>query len=404
MRGPGAVPGLFALESAMDELAIKLKADPVALRIAHDTLIDEDKNKPFSSRHLKECLQQGAEKFGWARRNPAVGSMRQGDIILGWGVACASWSANRGGSQATLKLNADGTAHVSSATQDIGTGTYTIVAQVVSDKTGIPTGKINVALGNTSYVPGPMSGGSTGMVGVMPSVADAANDAVKNLLAAAIAFPGSPFVGKMPADLAMTKGRVHLKGQSPDGGMAFQDVLRRANLQVITGEGKSGGLGSDTDARNYSTHSFGAVFTEVEWDPGIARLRVSRVVSVVDGGRIINPRTARNQMQGGIVMGIGMGLLEQAIYDPRNGHPINDNFADYLVPTLADTPEIDVSFIDIPDDVMGEYGARGLGEIGLAGVAPALTAAVYHATGVRVRSLPIRVEDLLTSKVGMDLA
>jgi xanthine dehydrogenase YagR molybdenum-binding subunit len=146
------------------------------------------------------------------------------------------------------------------------------------------------------------------------------------------------------------------------------------------------------------------VFTEVEWDPGIARLRVSRVVSVVDGGRIINPRTARNQMQGGIVMGIGMGLLEQAIYDPRNGHPINDNFADYLVPTLADTPEIDVSFIDIPDDVMGEYGARGRGEIGLAGVAPALTAAVYHATGVRVRSLPIRVEDLLTSKVGMDLA
>lgn len=146
-------------------------------------------------------------------------------------------------------------------------------------------------------------------------------------------------------------------------------------------------------------HSFGAQFAEVEWDPGIARLRVSRVVSVIDGGRIINMKTATNQVAGAVVMGVGMALMEETIYDPRNGHPVNDNFADYLVPTNADAPSIDVHFLNIPDPVIGEYGARGIGEIGLAGVAPAITAAVYHATGVRVRSLPVRIEELLTSPV-----
>jgi xanthine dehydrogenase YagR molybdenum-binding subunit len=171
-----------------------------------------------------------------------------------------------------------------------------------------------------------------------------------------------------------------------------------ANLASANGDGKSGGLGADPKAREYSTHSFGAQFVEVEWDPGIARLRVSRVVSVVDGGRILNMRTAKNQMEGAIVMGVGMGLFEETIYDPRNGHAVNDNFADYIVPTIADMPQIDVHFLDIPDPVVNEYGARGIGEIGLAGVAPAIAAAVYHATGVRVRKVPVRIEDLLGAK------
>ncbi len=399
MRGPGAVPGLFALESAMDELAIKLKKDPVELRLAHDTLIDEEKNKPFSSRHLKECLQVGATKFGWSRRTPEIGSMHKGDLILGWGVAVASWGAGRGVSEATVNLRSDGTARVSSGTQDPGTGTYTIVAQIVSDKTGIPTDRIQVVLGDSSLVPGPTSGGSTATATVIPAVADAANSAIKVVLASATRAKGSPFLDKDPASLAMTAGRVHAKGQAPESGVPFQDVLRMANLASANGDGKSAGLGSDTKARDYSTHSFGAQFVEVEWDPGIAKLRVSRVVSVIDGGRILNKTTATNQIAGAVVMGIGMGLLEQTTYDPRNGHPINDNFADYLVPTSADSPQIDVTFLDIPDPMMGEYGARGIGEIGLAGVAPAITAAVYHATGVRVRELPVRVEDLLTSRV-----
>jgi xanthine dehydrogenase YagR molybdenum-binding subunit len=179
----------------------------------------------------------------------------------------------------------------------------------------------------------------------------------------------------------------------------FADVLRAAKVGYVSGQGKSGGLGSDTKARDYSTHSFGVQFVEVEWRPQIARLNVSRVVTVMDAGRIINMKTGTNQMQGAVTMGIGMALLEQTIYDPRNGHPINDNYADYLVPTNADVPAIDVHFLGIPDPMMGEYGARGIGEIGLAGVAPAITAAVYHATGIRVRELPVKIEDLLRSTV-----
>jgi len=399
MRGPGAVPGLFAVESAMDELAIKLKMDPVKLRLGLDTLIDEEKNKPFSSRHLKECLEVGSEKFGWAKRNPEVGSMRKGDLILGWGVAVASWGAGRGNSAATFSFLDDGSARVGSATQDVGTGTYTVIAQIVSDKTGIPPEKVNVVLGDSALPPGPMSGGSTATATVIPSVVDAINGAVNSLMTTAIKTKGSPFEGKDAVALTMTSGRIHLKDQPPSSGVPFQEILRKAQLAAATGEGKSGGLGSDTKARDYSTHSFGAQFVEVEWDPGIARLRVSRVVSVIDGGRIINKKTATNQIAGAVVMGVGMGLMEHTHYDPRNGHPINDNFADYIVPTSADAPLIDVHFLDIPDPMMGEYGARGIGEIGLAGIAPAITAAVYHATGVRVRSLPVRIEDLLTSSV-----
>ncbi len=396
MRGPGAVPGLFALESAMDELAIKLKKDPVELRVSLDTLIDEEKNKPFSSRHLKECLQLGAEKFGWSRRTPEVGSMRKGDLILGWGVAAASWGANRGVCEATVSLLADGTARVSCGTQDIGTGSYTVIAQVVSDKTGIPVDKIDVVLGDSSLPPGPTSGGSTATATFLPAVIDGTNAAVKVVLTAASTMKNSPFAkGDDPPPLAMTAGRVHVKGESPASGVPYSEVLRMGNLASARGDGRSGGLAADPKSHDFSTHSFGAQFLEVEWDPGIARVRVSRVVSVIDGGRIINKQMATNQIAGAVVMGVGMGLFEETFYDPRNGHPINDNFADYIVPTIADSPQIDVHFLDIPDPLLNEYGARGIGEIGLAGIAPAITAAVYHATGVRVRELPVRIEDLL---------
>ncbi len=397
MRGPGAVPGLFAVESAMDELAVKLKIDPVELRLRNDTLTDETSGKPFSSRHYKECLQTGAEKFGWSKRTPAVGSMRKGELILGWGVAGASWSAGCRGSEATVVLKADGTVTVSSATQDIGTGTYTVMAQIVSDRTGIPVDKIDVVLGDSSLVPGPGSGGSTATASIIPAVADGADAAVKSLLTIATQTSGSPFYQKDPATLAFSGGRIHSAGKSGASGTPFHELLKMTNTASATGNGRWSGLGPD--ARKYSMHSFGAQFAEIEWDPGIARLRVSRVVSVIDGGRIINMKTATNQVAGAVVMGVGMALMEETIYDPRNGHPVNDNFADYLVPTNADAPSIDVHFLNIPDPVIGEYGARGIGEIGLAGVAPAITAAVYHATGVRVRSLPVRIEELLTSPV-----
>jgi xanthine dehydrogenase YagR molybdenum-binding subunit len=409
MRGPGAVPGLFALESAMDELAIALKMDPVQLRIVNDTLTDESQNKPFSSRHYKECLELGAEKFGWARRNPTVGSMRKpvakvlhkrsepSDIILGWGVAGASWGAFRGPCQASVSLLNDGTARVSCATQDIGTGTYTILAQIVADRTGIAVDRVRVVLGDSSLLPGPTSGGSVVTATVLPAIADATDNAIKTALTTAISSSKSPFHGKPADSLALTEGKIHVKTLSPSTGLPFEQFLKFAEVQAAAGEGSSVAIGADPRAKGFSTHSFGAQFVEVEWDPGIARLRVSRIVSVIDGGRIINLKTATNQVIGAAVMGVGMGLLEETTYSPKTGQPINGNFADYLVATNPDTPQIEVHFLDHPDDVMGQYGARGIGEIGLAGVAPAIASAVYHATGYRARHLPIRIEDLLTA-------
>jgi len=320
--------------------------------------------------------------------------------VLGWGVAAASWGAGRGVCDMSVSLRHDGTALVSCGTQDIGTGTYTVLAQVVSDKTGIPVDKVDVVLGDSSLPPGPTSGGSTATATILPAAIDGTNAAVKVVLTVASSIKGLPFQnGDDPPPLVMTAGRVHIKGEPPANGVPYGEILRMANLASARGDGRSGGLGADPRSRDYSTHSFGAQFVEVEWDPGIARMRVSRVVSVVDGGRIINKRTATNQMAGAIVMGVGMGLFEETIYDPRSGHPINDNFADYIVPTIADAPQIDVHFLDIPDFLLNEYGARGIGEIGLAGIAPAITAAVYHATGVRVRELPVRIEDLLGAHV-----
>jgi xanthine dehydrogenase YagR molybdenum-binding subunit len=257
--------------------------------------------------------------------------------------------------------------------------------------------KIDVILGDSSLPPGPTSGGSTATATFIPAFIDGSDAAVKVVLTVAANTKGLPFrtEGDDPPPLEMTGGRVHVKGEPPANGVPFDEVLRMANLASARGEGKSGGLRADPKAEKFSTHSFGAQFVEVEWDPGIARLRVGRVVTVIDGGRMINMQMATNQVAGAVVMGIGMGLFEETLYDQRNGDPVNNNFADYIVPTIADSPQIEVHFLDIPDPLLNPLGARGIGEIGLAGVAPAITNAVYHATGVRVRKLPVRIEDLL---------
>lgn len=397
MRGPGAVPGLYALESAMDELAIRLKMDPVELRLKNEPEKDEEKNLPFSSRHMKECLTLGAEKFGWAKRNPAIGSMKKPDgTILGWGVAAASWSAGRFPASANFAFKDDGSVRVGSATQDIGTGTYTVFAQMVQHITGIPLGRIEVALGDTSLPPGPISGGSRVTGSVYPAIQEAIIAATKQLLIFATTGEKASFEGVKADELALTEGRVHRRSEAASSGVRFEEILRAANLKSALGEGSSIASQQDPKLKGLSLHSFAAQFVEVEWDPGIARLRVSRVVSVVDGGQIINMKAATNQMEGAIVMGVGMGLLEETLYDQRYGHPINANFADYMVATHADCPAlIDVTFLDYPDKAISEIGARGIGEIGLAGIAPAITAAVHHATGIRVRELPVRIEDLL---------
>jgi len=399
MRGPGAVPGLYALEAGMNELAEELKVDPLQLRLMNDADKDESNNQPFSSRHSRECYETGAKKFGWEKRTAGIGSMRRDGKVLGWGMAGASWVAVRLPCTATVEFCANGRLCVRCGTQDIGTGTYTIFAQVLHEKTGVPLDRIDVILGDSALPDGPMSGGSMVTGSVLNAIASGADNAIKRLQQVAASTAGSPVHQASLENISFSGGLIHAKGQPASGGAHFADILAAARLNGISAEGKTVPTWEDPKAKGVSLHSYGAQFVEVEWEPEIARLRVSRVITVIDAGRIINPRAAANQVAGAVVMGVGMGLLEETVHDPRTGQPINGSMADYLMATCPDAPDVDVTFLDYPDPAMGEYGARGVGEIGLAGVAPAITAAVYHATGIRVRELPVRIEHLLQSKI-----
>ena len=393
MRGPGRTPSLFAIESAMDELSAKLNLDPLEVRLRNYAEMDEGSQKPWSSKHLREAYQLGAEKFGWHKRNPKIGSMSRGrGEILGLGMATCTWPATRHNAEVRVSLLADGTARATCATQDIGTGTYTVFAEIVSARTGIPLDKINVQLGDTSLPPGPTSGGSSATASVLPAIVKATDQAVNSLFHVAALTAGSPFEKADVKTLKMTNGRVHLENQSPESGTSYGDILRMRKLSGIDGQARTEAV---PEAKQYSSHSFGVHFCEVTYDPGLVQLRVTRWLTVIDGGQMINHKTARNQILGSIVMGIGMALFEETIYDERNGKPVNNNYADYLVPVITDVPEMDCQFLDYPDTKLNEYGARGIGEIGLTGCAAAVASAVYHATGVRVRQLPIRIEKLL---------
>ena len=395
MRGPGAVPGLYATESAMNEMADRLKIDPVRFRLLNEPKIDESIKLPFSSRHYVECLNVGMEKFGWSKRNATVGAMKRDGLTLGWGMAGAAWIAGRFAAEASMQLRDDGTVRIACATQDIGTGTYTILAQLASEKIGVPIDKVEVELGDSALPDGPISGGSLATSSVIPAVFKAADQAITSLLIVAVSTPGSPFLGRKPEDLALDGGRIYVKAEGVAKGVAFGDVLRRANARLVTGSGSSEQTAFAPNPK-FSMHSYGCHFVEVTWQPEIARLRVNRVVTVMDAGRILNPLAGRNQIQGAVVMGIGMALFEETTYDPQNGAPINSNLADYIMTVNADAPPIEVHFLDYPDKEINELGARGIGEIGLAGIAAAITDAVHHATGVRVRELPVKIEHLLT--------
>jgi xanthine dehydrogenase YagR molybdenum-binding subunit len=254
----------------------------------------------------------------------------------------------------------------------------------------VPVDKVQVVLGDTSLPPGPTSGGSFTTASVIPAIYQASDKAVEAVIKAAARDP--QFAGADPKTLKMTDGRIHRQDRSPSSGIPFGEILVSQKLAGLDGQGRA--IPGD-DLKKFSIHSFGAHFCEVTWDPEIFRLRVTRWLTVVDGGRIMNAKTARNQILGAVVMGIGMGMFEETIYDSRTGHPINNNFADYLVAVNTDVPPLECIFLDYPDPVLNEYGARGIGEIGLTGCASALTMATYHATGVRVRELPIRIEKLM---------
>lgn len=386
MRAPGAAPGLFALESAMDEMAEAIGMDPLAFRKLNASTRDESKDMPWSSNHLQEAFEKAAAKFGWDKRTPEPGSMRDGHEVIGYGLAACNWDAMRCACEARVSLRADGTAYVTCGAQDIGTGTYTIVAQAVSKITGLPLEKITVQLGDSSFPPGPVSGGSWATASVLPAVAEATRDAIEQLKSFAI--EDGPFKGADPKALEFANGRLVKDGEALD----FANLLTTRRLSSAEGEART----ETADKSDVSIRSFGAHFVEVRWDPGISRLRVSRVVSAIDVGQVINAKAAANQVEGAIVMAIGMAMFEATSYDERNAMPTNNDYAEYMVPVHADQPpELDVILLDYPDYALNEFGARGIGEIGITGLAAAIANAVYHATGKRIRDLPITLDKLM---------
>ncbi len=394
MRAPGENHGLYAFESAMDELAYKLKMDPVELRVVNHAGKNEHTNQPFSSKYLKECYQVAGDKFGWAKRNPEPRSMRDGKLLVGMGMATATYPGMRSPGAARVRILQDGSATVASATQDMGGGTYTTMAQVVADVTGIPIERIHSDLGDSHLPPAPVSGGSMTTASVLPAVKKAAQEALKKLVQAAIADEKSSLHGRKEDEVSASNGRVFAKGSSPESGVSYGAVLKVQKLAAVEGEGT---LNPGEERQKYAFQSFGAQFVEVKVDPEIARVTVSRVSSAFDVGRIINLKTARSQAYSGVIMGIGMALMEHTIYDQRDGSIVNSNLADYAVPVNADIHSIDISFIDKPDPYIDDVGigARVVGEITVTGLAAALANAVYHATGKRIRELPITPDKLL---------
>jgi CO/xanthine dehydrogenase Mo-binding subunit len=392
MRAPAQAQGNFALESAMDELALALRMDPVDLRLRNYADTHPALGLPWSGKSLRECYTVGAERFGWNRRTAAPRSSRDGHWLVGQGVAGVSYPWYQAPCRARATLSADGRATVGSAAIDIGTGTYTVMTQLSAHLLGLPPEQVRFDLGDTNLPKAPQAGGS-GLTGALGS---AVHDACTRLLATVLDLvhddAESPLHGTDPADLVVAEGRIHLR-DAPRRGESYAAVLARHGLPELTADGSS----TPADPRRSGmapAGAFGAHFAEVRVDEDLGLIRVTRVVSVIDGGRILNEKTATSQIIGGVIGGIGMALLEETVTDPATGRIANATFGDYLVPVHADIPEIDVTFVGEPDR-MNPIGTKGVGEVGLVGVAAAVANAVHHATGVRVRSLPITLDALL---------
>lgn len=388
MRCPSAATGVHALECAMDELAVALKIDPLELRLRCYSERNQNTDQPFSSKALRECYRQGAEAFGWNKRNPAARSMRDGGDLVGWGMATGVWDAFQAPITVRIALSADGHAEVACATSDIGTGTYTITAQVAADKLGLPLENISVKLGDSTLPQSPVEGGSWLAASVSNGIATTADAICDALLRLAVTIPNSPLATAASGDVALVGGRLVSKAD-PSRAVSIADAMRhgavdRIEREITTNPGQ--------DARAHNAHS--AVFAEVKVDEQLGVVRVTRVVSAVAAGRILNTKTSSSQILGSVVWGIGMALREETLIDHRDGRIVNANIAEYLVPVNADTQDIKVIFVDEPDD-SNPLGVKGLGEIGIVGVPAAIANAVYHATGKRVRELPITLDKLL---------
>jgi xanthine dehydrogenase YagR molybdenum-binding subunit len=390
MRAPGESTGTYGLGCAMDELAEALKIDPVQLRLINYSEQDEDKNLPYSSKHLRQCYERGSELFGWARRNPKPGSMRNGSAQVGMGFATASYPAHQFPASAKATINADGSAVVESGSQDLGTGTYTIMTQIAAETLGLPIDRVKFQLGDTDYPFASVSGGSTTAASVGTAVQKACQSLTDKLKALAVADKLSPLANLDKDKIACSNGAL----LSQDGANkvdTYASILKRATLQSLQADGDN----NSEKHGAFSLHSFGAQFAEVEVDPDLKVIRVTKFVGVFDCGKILNAKTARSQFMGGIIMGFGMALHEHTIMDSNYGRILNADLAEYHVPVNLDIPDLQIEWVEHPDDNFNPLGARGVGEIGITGVAAAIANAVYHATGVRVRDLPITLDKLL---------
>ena len=390
MRAPGAASGVCALECAMDELAIALRLDPIELRLKCYSDRDQSEDLPYTSKQLRECYARGAEAFGWSRRNPTPRSTRDGKELVGWGMATGVWEALQMPVAVRIVLTSNGHAEVSCAASDIGTGTYTIVAQVAADALGLPIENIDVKLGDSSLPQAPVEGGSWMAASSAHAVLGAAEDIRQELARLAKALPGSPLADSPLADVILVDGMIAGKGEKSRA-VSMADAMRYGKLERIEKQKLNQFAEDDSHARN--THS--AVFAEVKVDEQLGVIRVTRVVSAVAAGRILNTKTGRSQIIGSVVWGIGMALHEETVMDHRFGRTMNPNIADYHIPVNADIHNIDVIFIPERDDFINRLGVKGLGEIGIVGVPAAIANAVYHATGKRVRRFPITLDKLI---------
>ncbi len=392
MRAPGECPGTYALECAMDELAIALQMDPVELRLTNYAAEHPIKGKPFSAKHLKETYSLGVEKFGWAKRNPQTGSMRDRDLLVGWGMATCTYPAHKWEAAAKAILHADGRATVQCATHDLGTGAYTAFTQISSEQLGIPFEKVTFQLGDSKYPFGPVAGGSNSTATVGEAIHRVAGLLHTALAKLAAEDPNSPLHDLSPNDIVMVEpGRIGLKNDRTKSD-SYSDILRRAGKDSLTVESE---MPEEEKEKEQAFQSWGAHFVEVKIDSLIPRVQVTRVVTTIDCGRVVTYKPARSQIIGGVVMGIGMALHEATEYDPKTGVPVNANLAEYHVPANADIPPIEVHFVGEPDFAFNPVGCRGIGEIGITGIAAAVANAVYHATGKRIRDLPITPDKLI---------
>jgi xanthine dehydrogenase YagR molybdenum-binding subunit len=386
MRAPSATTALFALESAMDELAVALKMDPLELRLKCYSDRDQNEDKPFTSKALRECYRQAAEAFGWDKRNPEPRSMRDGSDLVGWGMATGVWEALQIPIAVRIALTANGHAEVACATSDIGTGTNTIMAQVAADMLGLPLENISIKLGDSSLPQSPVEGGSWIATSVANAIVTTANAVRDQLLSVAKRMPNSPLANAAPADVVLADGKLASKRDASQG-VSIADVMRGGGVDRIVQEKTTNPTMDHSRASN--THA--AHFVEVHVDEQLGVVRVTRAVTAIAAGRILNPKTAGSQILGGVVWGIGMALHEETQIDHRFGRIMNANIAEYHVPVNADVGDIKVIFVDEADD-SNPLGLKGVGEIGIVGAAAAVANAVYHATGKRIRDLPITLD------------